>query len=398
MQVRSTLRRKIATVVGVLGLTAAVLTAAPAAHADDTAPVELPRLVADGPGHAAALQAEVDHWNVARLAAYGLNGDGADAVAPPGGWDDLAAPWTGQGAVSRTVGKLMMRTKNTWNGVENWASCSANVVKSANKSTIVAAGHCFKIMAQMTGQIWGDAVVTNAVFIPGFNGANLARYTGGGLDDAPAPGPDVAPFGVWGVTRVWITPTWDADSTFRSGGDVAMATVELPGSTTPIEDVVGGQNIAFGVDANPLTLHQFGYPTDNGRSWYWSKNNDATYGQFGVDPSLWRGFDGRTMMYAHGSTIDDATVGIAHDMPSAMSPGSSGGPWLMDFDPVTGTGTQIAVTSRFTNSTGDSPWWDAVWMFVNGNTPNWGYGPYSMSNGFGELTQAMYEVVQHATP
>ncbi|WP_433145510.1 hypothetical protein ACQPZ8_02310 [Actinomadura nitritigenes] len=69
-----------------------------------------------------------------------------------------------------------------------------------------------------------------------------------------------------------------------------------------------------------------------------------------------RGYDGRTMMYAHNSTtIDDAQLGnMGHDMASAMSPGSSGGPWLTGFDPA--TGTQIGVTSRFTNPTGDAPW------------------------------------------
>jgi hypothetical protein len=398
MHTRRTLRRRIGTILGILGLAAAMLTAAPAAYADDTAPVELPRFIGDGMNHTPMLQAEVNYWNVARIAKWGLNFDGADAFPPPGGWDDLSKPWTGQGGVSRTVGKVMMVYRNTLDGDIVHSSCSANVVTSANKSTIVAAGHCFKVSANIRGGIYGDDVLINAVFIPGFDGRNLARYTGTGEDTAPLPGTDVAPYGVWGLTRAWITPTWDADSTFRSGGDVAMATVERPGDPTRIQDVTGGQNIAFGVSANPLSLHQFGYPTDNSRNWYWSKNSDGTYNpSFGVDPSLRRGFDGRTLMYAKGVTIGDSTVGLAHDMASAMSPGSSGGPWLLNFDPATGTGTQIAVTSRFTNSTGDSPWWDAINMPVHGNTPNWGYGPYLMSNGFGDLTQAMYNVVQHAT-
>ncbi|MYS84880.1 trypsin-like serine peptidase [Embleya scabrispora] len=398
MHIRSTLRRRIATVVGVFGLTAAALTAAPAAHADNTAPVELPRLVAADPvNHAATLQAEVAFWNVARIAEYGLNSDGADAFPPPGGWDDLSKPWAGQGAISRTAGKLLMVYRNSFDGTLVPSSCSANVVTSANRSTIVTAGHCLKVTANIRGGL-GDDVVTNAVFIPGFNGANVPRFTGTDDTNAPLPGTDIAPYGVWGVTRAWITPTWDADSTFRSGGDVAMATVERPGDPTPIQQLTGGQNIAFGVAANPLSLHQFGYPTDNTRNWYWTKNSDGTTSaDFGVAPSLRRGFDGRSLMYARGSTIGDSSVSLAHDMASAMSPGSSGGPWLMNFDPATGTGTQIAVTSRFTNSTGTSPWWDAVWAIVHGSTPNWAYGPYLMSNGFGELTQAMYNVVRDAT-
>ncbi|MGC0418091.1 trypsin-like serine peptidase [Embleya sp. AB8] len=397
--IQRTLRRRIATVVGVLGLTAAALTVAPTAHADNSAPVELPRMVAADPvNHAATLQTEVTWWNVARIAEYGLNSDGADAFPPPGGWDDLSKPWTGQGSVSRTAGKLLMVYRNSVNGQYVPAACSANVITAANQSTIVAAGHCFKVTANIRGAL-GDDVVVNAAFIPGFNGANVPRFAGGDDSTAPAPGTDIAPYGVWGITRAWITPTWDGDSTFRSGGDVAMATVERPGDPTPIQQLTGGQNIAFNVATNPLSLYQFGYPTDNTRNWYWKRNNDGTTSaNFGVDPSLRRGFDGRTLMYAHsGNTIGDSTVGIAHDMVSAMSPGSSGGPWLMNFDPATGTGTQIAVTSRFTNTTGDSPWWDAAWAIINGSTPNWAYGPYLMSNGFGDLTKTMYDVVQNTT-
>ncbi|MGW9210587.1 trypsin-like serine peptidase [Embleya sp. NPDC055664] len=400
MYLRRTLRNRFTTLVGVLGLTAAALFAAPTtARADDTAPVELPRLVTGDPAnHAGMLQTEVNWWNLARIAEYGLNADGADAFPPPGGWDDLSRPWAGQGTVSRTTGKLLMVYRNSFDPSQYVPSaCSANVITAANRSTIVTAGHCFKVTANLRGAL-GDDVVVNAVFIPGFNGANVPRFTGTDDSTAPPPGTDVAPYGVWGVTRAWITPTWDGDSTFRSGGDVAMATVERPGDPTPIQQITGGQNIAFGVAANPLTLHQFGYPTDNNRNWYWSKNSDgSTAADFGVAPSLRRGFDGRTLMYAHGDTIADSTVGLAHDMASAMSPGSSGGPWLMNFDPATGNGTQIAVTSRFTDPTGTSPWWDAAWAIVHGGTPNWAYGPYLMSNGFGDLTQAMYNVARNAT-
>ncbi|MEU8138774.1 trypsin-like serine peptidase [Streptodolium elevatio] len=404
MPVRSTLRRKIATILGVLSLAGGALVTVPsAAQAAGDAPVEIRRLVPAGADHAAVLQSNVNYWNVARIAEWGLNAGGADAYAPPGGWDDLSKPWVGPGAISRTAGKMLMQYRNTWNGAITHSACSANVIKAANQSTIVTAGHCVKIMGQMTGQVWGDSVVVNAVFIPGFNGAAVPRNTPGtDPTTAPLPGADIAPYGVWGLTRVWATPTWDADSTFRSGGDVAMATVERPGDPTPIQQVVGGQDIAFGVEAHPLTLHQFGYPVDNGRNWYWTKNNDGTYGHdYGVDPSLWRGFDGRSLMYARGSTIPDATLGtLGHDMPSAMAPGSSGGPWLMNFDSATGTGTQVAVTSRFTNSSGNSPWWDAIWGQVpaGSSNPNWAFGPYSVGNGFGALTQAMYNVVQNATP
>ena len=39
-------------------------------------------------------------------------------------------------------------------------------------------------------------------------------------------------------------------------------------------------------------------------------------------------------------------------MPCAMTPGSSGGPWLAGFNPGTGAGTVVAVTSFHNDDTG----------------------------------------------
>ncbi|MBD2891280.1 hypothetical protein amrb99_01830 [Actinomadura sp. RB99] len=381
------------------GTVAALALAAAPAHADDATPYALPPLVAAGAAHDRDLAAEVAYWTTDRIARIGFNddsgnenGQGADAYAPAGGWDTLSAPWSSGGLISRTAGKLLVHFHNTGNASDTLStSCSANVVTSANQSVITAAGHCFRVDSNvgLTGTYEAD----NAVFIPGFNGASLARYVPGSTPGTTAPGPAVAPYGVWGVTRAWVTYDWHVHSNWTLGSDVGMAVVAKPGESRPIGQVVGAQNIAFGVSGNPKELYQFGYPTDNVRNWYWGKNNDGTNASYGVPASQRRGFDGRTMMYAHNSTtIDDAQLGnMGHDMASAMSPGSSGGPWLTGFDPATGTGTQIAVTSRFTNPTGDAPWYPWV-------APSWQVGPWSAGQGFGVQSKAVYDLAQAATP
>ncbi|WP_157963887.1 trypsin-like serine peptidase [Actinocorallia populi] len=381
-------RRTLGRVVIALGAVASLLVAVPANAAADF--YELPRFVPAGSGFQAKLASEINYWTIEKLSASdnaGLNDDTVEyrteATPPPGGWDQLSAPWTGGGSVSRTVGRLFVRMRGTLLGDHIAGSCSANVVNAANKSTIVAAAHCFKVSSQLRGVPWGDDIAFEAVFIPGFNGASLVRDS----HDQSLPGPDIAPYGVWGVTRAFYLGSWESHDNWLNGGDVAMATVARPGDPTPIADVVGSQNIAFGVDTNPHHAYQFGYPVSNSNNWYWTKLTLAP-------EHLRRSYDGRTMMYAHGTTYDDAQLlGYGHDMLSAMAPGSSGGPWFIDFDPATGTGTQIAVTSRFTNEAGN-----ALAAHPDNSVADWGRGPASVGGGFGTLSQAMYNHVKNTTP
>ncbi|MFC4606035.1 trypsin-like serine peptidase [Rhodococcus kronopolitis] len=349
----------------------AVATAAPANAASDL--VELKRPVAAGSTYEADLKKDADFWTLGKMAAAGLNSDGNDEIAPSGGWDELSAPWTDQGLVSRTTGKLLTEYTHTVGGKKVLSACSANVVTSANKSVITSAGHCFKLAGVVMGAVIGDWEATNVAFIPGFNGANLPRD----FDNSQPPGTDVAPYGVWPVTRVWMPSNWYYGANWVNGSDVAMAVVDNPYDSRPVEDVTGGQRIGFNQVSNPQTVYQFGYPTDNSRNWY---SKGASNG----DPSDRRNYDGRTMMYAHGTSFSDKYY-YGNDLISAMSPGSSGGPWLKDFDPATGAGVQIGVTSRFSNAQGTIV--PTAWLA----------GPALVSQGFGAVSQAMYEKAQMAT-
>src|SRR5262249_47517192 len=142
---KPSLRTASAHVTALLLAAASIGAAAPAAHADGSA-VELPRLVASGPAFAQDLRTEVDYWTLAKMAAAGLTDDGQDATAPQSGWDDLSTPWTAQqGLISRTAGKLFMTMKDVDNGSVHDEACSADVVTSANQSTVVTAAHCLAV-------------------------------------------------------------------------------------------------------------------------------------------------------------------------------------------------------------------------------------------------------------
>ena len=104
--------------------------------------------------------------------------------------------------------------------------------------------------------------------------------------------------------------------------DHAAMTVE-PLDGRRIEDVVGGQRIAFDAPV-PDAVHVFGYPRER------TNAPDRPYG-------------GQHLVMSTGPTVEGPfdRVGTRSD----MSRGVSGGPVFADFDPATGTGTQIAVVS-----------------------------------------------------
>jgi V8-like Glu-specific endopeptidase len=89
-------------------------------------------------------------------------------------------------------------------------------------------------------------------------------------------------------------------------------------------------------------------------------------------------YDGRDLVYCAGPVIEDggmsnATWGLKCD----MTPGSSGGPWMRDFDAQAGSGTLDSVNS---------------YKYNGGKQKNYMFGPK-----FGAKTRAVYDVARSAT-
>ena len=399
MRVLRSGRRRAAGIAAALLTAAGVLAAPPAAHAVP-APFELAPLVASGPNYQSNLQAVANYWNTARIAIGALNddkgtaaGQGADSVAPSAGWDDLSRPWNaGQGLVSRTTGKLLMRLYNADSGeFLQLAACSGSVVQSANQSIVLTGAHCIRTNWGVNWIPGMNAIARDVVFIPGFNGAALQRYVmGSDHSQAPLPGTDVAPYGVWPVTRVWFTGSWAQQANHFNDNDFAALLVDNPSDARPIQEVTGGQQVSF-TRPRGQSVRVFGYPTDNTRSWYSPNivNGVPTFtGQpnsHGVAGPLQRTYDGRGLFVSQGQT-QASTAGNDDVLATAHSPGSSGGPWFEDFDAATGAGTLVGVTSHYVyNSTGGLDWT----MILNGQT-----GPYMAGTHLGADEQAVFDLAQ----
>ncbi|MFC9977882.1 trypsin-like serine peptidase [Spirillospora sp. NPDC127200] len=393
-------RRMSVLAAAVAAATAAALGGAPSAHA--AGPAEL-RLVPLGADYQAKLQEHAGYWNLNRLAVAALNPDGSDAAPPAAGWDDSARPWTGGGKITKTTGKLVMRTRNADNATATDipGACTATVVRSQNKSVVVTAAHCLRLNWGLNAPLDMNLIATNAMFIPDFRGENLPRVAPGtDINSGPAIGANVAPHGVWVVTRAWLTEGWAAQANSFNNNDMAAMVVDNPADDRPIEEVVGGQQIGFNpVRKTPRT--NFGYPTVNYKS-YSGPNFSSTGAAVingspnvnNVPAAQQRIYDGRSLFYSQGpSWINREWWWETNSdlMKTQLSPGSSGGPWFKDFDAATGEGVLVGVTSHIAqNSTGGL---DAI-AEAQSRAPS----PYMAGTNFGNQEKAAFEAAQAVTP
>jgi hypothetical protein len=141
---------------------------------------------------------------------------------------------------------------------------------------------------------------TNWIFVPGYD-----RGT--------------APFGMFVATHLAATSAWRLSGDFDH--DVAFANVDRNGAGTLLTDAVGGQAVGFDLPRGRPAV-AVGYPAQ----------------------SPW---DGERLIGCSGPVRQDVTAFPTADqgLTCAMTGGSSGGPWLSDFDPRTGRGRLTSVTS-----------------------------------------------------
>ncbi|ODU23088.1 MAG: hypothetical protein ABS80_16100 [Pseudonocardia sp. SCN 72-51] len=187
------------------------------------------------------------------------------------------------------------------------SSCTATVVSSSTGSVAVTAAHC--VYQPQAGPMAGAFAVHGWValeeFVPGRAG-------------------DTAPYGRWQIEHAWV------DSRWQTTGDIAYDVAFLrirPQHGRSIQDVVGSQGIAFTTPAAGTAVTALGYPVE-------------------------APFDGRSLRRCFTSAVTiERSAENALTMRCAMTPGSSGGPWLTGFDAAAGAGTVVAVTS-FHDDTG----------------------------------------------
>lgn len=119
-------------------------------------------------------------------------------------------------------------------GLSAGHECTASVVRSASRSVLIGAAHCF------SGTAAGVQVV------PGYHDG-------------------VAPYGVWTVTRAYVDPGWIADQDpQRDWVFLVVAPQRWHGRTARIQDVVGGNLPLFALrDGQRVTVPAYGAGIDD---------------------------------------------------------------------------------------------------------------------------------------
>ncbi|MEI5101203.1 peptidase [Streptomyces sp. PmtG] len=193
-----------------------------------------------------------------------------------------------QGTTLKTVGRLFFVNAN---GADTW--CTATAVKSANRSAVMTAAHCVRRGSSPYN------TNTTMVFAPAYHNGKT-------------------PYGAFAVRTVASPRSWETDST----NDVSALTVDADKNGKKLTDVVGGQAIAFNRPVGGA-VSSFGY--------------SATRPQRGERLLRCVG----TAKKEHGQQF----------IPCDMSGGSSGGPWLADFNATTGKGVLVSVNSSLDSLT-----------------------------------------------
>jgi V8-like Glu-specific endopeptidase len=167
--------------------------------------------------------------------------------------------------------------------------CSASSVHSANRDTVVTAGHCVNSGPGEFATRWA--------FVPGYHDG-------------------YRPYGTWTARRLFAPTAWTERGNIDY--DVGFAAVDR-NDGRHLADAVGSQDIAFGSSRGQYA-YAFGYPAV-GR------------------------YDGNSLLYCQGTATDDSYGTDDQGMTCDMTDGSSGGPWLSRFDPKSGRGVLTSVNS-----------------------------------------------------
>jgi V8-like Glu-specific endopeptidase len=173
---------------------------------------------------------------------------------------------------SATVGRVFFFDPT----VSRNRSCSASALNSVSKQLVITAGHCVHGGAGSRG--W----MQNWVFVPLYNNG-------------------AAPFGTFAAKQFRTFSAWINASDLNF--DIAMVTTWTNGSGQRVVDAVGG----------------------NGLAWNFPKVLFLTILAYPADPP----FDGTWQQFCQGTTSD---WGSRIALQCGFTGGSSGGPWLKDYN------------------------------------------------------------------
>lgn len=231
----------------------------------------------------------------------------AKPVKPPPSGGGLAstigAAWPDdKGKIYRATGRVLFSMP----GGDYICSGSVATDSRADISVVLTAGHC--AFDQAT-----HSFATNWMFIPEFDARDTYDCS-------------VAVHGCWTRLRLVVHSGFANQTGFNQTAtlhDWAFAVVGADGTaTTQLDAEVGSFPIAFRSYASGVPIAAFGYPAGG----KYSGNNDLIYcnGGLGTDPY---------------------NLGRTYKLSCDMTGGSSGGPWLTNFDTTGDSGTLSSLNS-----------------------------------------------------
>lgn len=217
---------------------------------------------------------------------------------------------------SITNGKLFI------GGYESGSWCSASAINTGSKRVLITAGHC---VHSGSGGNW----LSNLVFVPRYNASNA----------------DHDPVGRFQAYRLRTFNSWINNSDLNR--DVGFVTTYSGGDWgARVVDTVGGHGLAYN-GGTEFDVSIFGYPSNR-------NSGDRMAACWGVatDSSIW---DNRSKIGCN------------------FGPGSSGGPWLWQYNNSTGLGYARSVMSTVDGSgVNRGPYFDtAVLDALNAANGDW---------------------------
>ncbi|GAB3706050.1 peptidase [Amycolatopsis oliviviridis] len=229
--------------------------------------------------------AALAHWTPERMRQWVGEED-----LPPA--EKIGREWAGP--VPSGVGRLFFTARP---GVDG--SCTATVVPSSSKDVALTAGHCVN---GGFDRFDNPIKIVNVVFVPGYDHGE-------------------APHGVFAARAFAWSSTYSGPT---SGADDDAVLALDPVDGRHVADVAGTQEISFGKLPSTVDTTMLGYPVSQ------AAGGEALFS------------------CARPATYQENSVNTTWNTDCDLAGGSSGGPWLRNFDPATGKGTIFSVTSRGT--------------------------------------------------
>jgi hypothetical protein len=210
-----------------------------------------------------------------------------------GGGSSTGSLWTGASGVRTSTGKVFF----TLGGTDY--VCSGAAVNDGSAAAIVlTAGHC--AYDEVANQF-----ATNWTFVSNYDAGGFA---GCASDARCYTGLHIV------ISQIWHDST-ASDTNWEA--DFAFVRVDLNKDNQSMDSLISGYGVGTG---QPATSYSFGYPAA-------------------------KKYNGTKLVYCSGNVFTDPYQATDMGMACNMTGGSSGGPWIRDFNATANTGTLVSVNS-----------------------------------------------------